>query len=88
VGKEKEAILEMLPYIRLGYISDSAEMNSVISSQGAICPVSKHNALCFLSLIVQSRYIFSGLTPETWGTLSLFYYIFSANLANCAFKQK
>ncbi|XP_078150504.1 rubisco methyltransferase family protein isoform X1 [Carex rostrata] len=40
VGREKEAILEMLPYIRLGYISDSAEMNSVISSQGATCPVS------------------------------------------------
>ncbi|KAJ1686168.1 hypothetical protein LUZ63_017558 [Rhynchospora breviuscula] len=40
VGREKEAILEMLPYIRLGYISDPAEMNSVISSQGATCPAS------------------------------------------------
>lgn len=48
MGREKEAILEMLPYIRLGYISDSAEMNSVISSQGATCPVSKQKALCLL----------------------------------------
>ncbi|KAJ3671456.1 hypothetical protein LUZ60_007535 [Juncus effusus] len=39
-GREKEAILEMLPYLRLGYISDPAEMNSVITSQGATCFVS------------------------------------------------
>ena len=30
----------MLPYIRLGYVSDPSEMQSVISSQGPICPVS------------------------------------------------
>ncbi|XP_008807527.1 ribulose-1,5 bisphosphate carboxylase/oxygenase large subunit N-methyltransferase, chloroplastic-like [Phoenix dactylifera] len=40
VGREKEAISEMLPYMRLGYVSDPAEMHSVISSQGPICPVS------------------------------------------------
>ncbi|OAY78829.1 Histone-lysine N-methyltransferase setd3 [Ananas comosus] len=40
VGREKEAISEMLPYLRLGYVSDPAEMHSVISSQGPICPVS------------------------------------------------
>ncbi|KAG1331334.1 putative ribulose-1,5 bisphosphate carboxylase/oxygenase large subunit N-methyltransferase, chloroplastic [Cocos nucifera] len=40
VGREKEAISEMLPYMRLGYVSDPAEMQSVISSQGPICPVS------------------------------------------------
>ncbi|XP_009392603.2 ribulose-1,5 bisphosphate carboxylase/oxygenase large subunit N-methyltransferase, chloroplastic [Musa acuminata AAA Group] len=40
VGREKEAISEMLPYLRLGYISDTAEMNSVISSQGPTCPLS------------------------------------------------
>lgn len=39
-GKEKEAISDMLPYLRLGYVSDPSEMESVISSQGPICPVS------------------------------------------------
>ncbi|XP_010250814.1 PREDICTED: histone-lysine N-methyltransferase setd3 isoform X2 [Nelumbo nucifera] len=39
-GKEKEAVSDMLPYIRLGYVSDPSEMQSVISSQGPICPVS------------------------------------------------
>lgn len=40
VGREKEAILDMLPYLRLGYVSDPSEMQSVISSQGPVCPVS------------------------------------------------
>ncbi|KAK8938189.1 hypothetical protein KSP40_PGU009489 [Platanthera guangdongensis] len=40
VGRESEAILDMLPYLRLGYVSDPSEMHSVISSQGPICPVS------------------------------------------------
>ncbi|VVA26746.1 PREDICTED: ribulose-1 [Prunus dulcis] len=40
VGKEKETVFEMLPYLRLGYVSDPSEMQSVISSQGPICPVS------------------------------------------------
>lgn len=40
VGKEKEAVWDMLPYLRLGYVSDPSEMQSVISSQGPICPVS------------------------------------------------
>ncbi|RWW02988.1 hypothetical protein BHE74_00011907 [Ensete ventricosum] len=44
VGREKEAISEMLPYLRLGYISDTAEMNSVISSQGPTCPVCPFNS--------------------------------------------
>lgn len=39
-GREKEAITDMLPYLRLGYVSDTSEMQSVISSQGPICPVS------------------------------------------------
>ncbi|KAK6913000.1 Rubisco LSMT, substrate-binding domain [Dillenia turbinata] len=39
-GKEKEAVSDMLPYLRLGYVSDPSEMQSVISSQGPICPVS------------------------------------------------
>lgn len=41
VGREKEAVLDMLPFLRLGYVSDHAEMQSVISSQGPICPVSQ-----------------------------------------------
>lgn len=40
VGKEKEAVSDMLPYLRLGYVSDPSEMQSVISSQGPICPAS------------------------------------------------
>ncbi|KAF5179197.1 Rubisco methyltransferase family protein [Thalictrum thalictroides] len=39
-GKEKEAVFDMLPYLRLGYVTDPSEMQSVISSQGPICPVS------------------------------------------------
>ncbi|KAM2107159.1 hypothetical protein ACFX1Q_024169 [Malus domestica] len=39
-GKEKETVFDMLPYLRLGYVSDPSEMQSVISSQGPICPVS------------------------------------------------
>ncbi|TYH99566.1 hypothetical protein ES332_A11G075300v1 [Gossypium tomentosum] len=33
-GKEKEAVFDMLPYLRLGYVSDPSEMQSVLSSQG------------------------------------------------------
>lgn len=40
VRKEREAVLDMLPYMRLGYVSDPSEMQSVLSSQGPICPVS------------------------------------------------
>ncbi|KAL9264663.1 hypothetical protein AKJ16_DCAP23312 [Drosera capensis] len=40
VGKEKEAVYDMLPYLRLGYVSDPSEMQSVVSSQGPVCPVS------------------------------------------------
>lgn len=40
VGREKEAILDILPFLRLGYVSDPSEMHSVVSSQGPICPVS------------------------------------------------
>ncbi|XP_076920837.1 uncharacterized protein LOC143582075 isoform X2 [Bidens hawaiensis] len=40
VGKERETILDMLPYMRLGYVSDPLEMESVICSQGPVCPVS------------------------------------------------
>lgn len=40
-GKEKEAVSDMLPYLRLGYVSDPSEMQSVISSEGPVCPVSR-----------------------------------------------
>lgn len=40
VGKEKDTILDMLPYLRLGYVTDPSEMNTVISSEGPICQVS------------------------------------------------
>ncbi|XP_034910774.1 uncharacterized protein [Populus alba] len=38
-GKEKEAVSDILPYLRLGYVSDPSEMQSVISSQGPVCPL-------------------------------------------------
>ncbi|CAN6969216.1 unnamed protein product [Brassica oleracea var. botrytis] len=40
VGKEREAVQDMLPYLRLGYMSDPAETQSVISSQGPVCSMS------------------------------------------------
>lgn len=40
VGREKETVSEMLPYLRLGYVSDPSEMQFVLSSQGPVCPVS------------------------------------------------
>ncbi|KAK9674319.1 hypothetical protein RND81_12G225700 [Saponaria officinalis] len=40
VGKEREAVADMLPYLRLGYVSDPSDMQSVITSEGPICPVS------------------------------------------------
>lgn len=52
MGREKEAISEMLPYMRLGYVSDPAEMQSVISSQGPICPVSPQNHLNLISFYI------------------------------------
>lgn len=39
-GKEKEVVSDMLPYLRLGYVSDPSEMETVISSLGPVCPVS------------------------------------------------
>lgn len=39
-GKEMEAVLDMLPYMRLANLSDPAEMESVSFAQGPVCPVS------------------------------------------------
>nr|CAB3459722.1 unnamed protein product [Digitaria exilis] len=49
VGKEKETVAEMLPYLRLGYISDPAEMQIILSSEGDTCPVG-HPFLMLLSI--------------------------------------
>ncbi|CAD6237762.1 unnamed protein product [Miscanthus lutarioriparius] len=40
VGKEKQTVAEMLSYLRLGYISDPDEMQSILSSEGDTCPLS------------------------------------------------
>lgn len=48
VGKEKETILDMLPYLRLGYLTNSSDMQSVISSQGPTCFVS----LCYFFIFL------------------------------------
>ncbi|XP_062203746.1 uncharacterized protein LOC133905945 isoform X3 [Phragmites australis] len=41
IGKERETVAEMLPYLRLGYISDPDEMQSILSSEGDTCPLSE-----------------------------------------------
>lgn len=53
-GKEKEAVLEMLPYLRLGNLSDPNEMESVNFAQGPVCPVSFHPLIM----------VYSGLMKE------------------------
>ncbi|KAE9608275.1 hypothetical protein Lal_00003431 [Lupinus albus] len=40
IGKEKEAVANMLPYLRLGYVSNPSKMQYIISSQGRVCPLS------------------------------------------------
>ncbi|RVW14171.1 hypothetical protein CK203_084879 [Vitis vinifera] len=40
VGKERESCFRHAPLSAIGYVSDPSEMQSVISSQGPICPVS------------------------------------------------
>lgn len=59
-GKEKEAVSEMLPYLRLGYVSDPTEMQSVISSQGPVCPVS-YIPICAYSFKYVSDIWFSSI---------------------------
>ncbi|KAF6148956.1 hypothetical protein GIB67_026701 [Kingdonia uniflora] len=59
-GKEKEAVFDMLPYLRLGYVSDASEMQSVISSQGPICLVSPCMERAVLDQL--SRYFSSRLS--------------------------
>ncbi|XP_035550678.1 uncharacterized protein LOC118349584 [Juglans regia] len=36
---KKKTVLDMLPYLHLGYVADPSEMQSDISSQGPICPL-------------------------------------------------
>ncbi|KAL3723005.1 hypothetical protein ACJRO7_035227 [Eucalyptus globulus] len=52
-GKEREAVWDMLPYLRLGYVSDPSDMQSVISSQGPICPVSPCTERAVLDQLVE-----------------------------------
>ena len=35
-----EAVLDMLPYMRLAHLSDPDEMDTVSFAQGPVCPVS------------------------------------------------
>lgn len=39
-GKEMEAVLDMLPYMRLAHLADPEEMETVSFAQGPVCPVS------------------------------------------------
>lgn len=56
MGKEKEAISDMLPYLRLGYVSDASEMQSIISSQGPLCHVSSSYSLIIISRLININY--------------------------------
>eukprot|EP00850_Spirogloea_muscicola_P015660 SM000122S25767 [mRNA] locus=s122:180611:184141:- [translate_table: standard] len=42
-GREREAVMDMLPYLRLGHVSDPEDMDSVGFAEGPICPVSPCN---------------------------------------------
>lgn len=39
-GKERETVLDMLPFLRLGHVSEDEDMQSVLSSEGPVCGVS------------------------------------------------
>lgn len=39
-GKERETVLDMLPFLRLGHVSEEEDMQSVLSSEGPVCGVS------------------------------------------------
>ncbi|XP_002986460.2 ribulose-1,5 bisphosphate carboxylase/oxygenase large subunit N-methyltransferase, chloroplastic [Selaginella moellendorffii] len=52
-GREKEAVLEMLPYLRLGHVSDPYHMESVFSAEGPTCPVSACNERAVLDQLAQ-----------------------------------
>ncbi|KAG0592877.1 hypothetical protein M758_1G278700 [Ceratodon purpureus] len=52
-GKEMEAVLDMLPYMRLAHLSDPAEMETVSFAQGPVCPVSACNERAVLDQLEQ-----------------------------------
>ncbi|KAH7296774.1 hypothetical protein KP509_26G038400 [Ceratopteris richardii] len=39
-GKERETVLNMLPYLRLGHVTEDEDMQSILSSEGPVCGVS------------------------------------------------
>lgn len=39
-GKERDSVLDMLPFLRLGHVSEDEDMQSVLSSEGPVCGVS------------------------------------------------
>lgn len=51
-GKEKEAVLDMLPYMRLAHLSDPAEMETVSFAQGPVCPVSSFDLFCLAKRVI------------------------------------
>lgn len=42
-GREREAVLDMLPYLRLAHVTDPQEVDSVTFAQGPVCGVSPAN---------------------------------------------
>ncbi|CAM6084507.1 unnamed protein product [Calypogeia fissa] len=51
-GKEKTALLEMLPYIRLGHVADPADMKCVGFAEGPICQLNPCNERAVLDQLV------------------------------------
>ncbi|XP_024387385.1 fructose-bisphosphate aldolase-lysine N-methyltransferase, chloroplastic [Physcomitrium patens] len=52
-GKEMEAVLDMLPYMRLAHLADPEEMETVSFAQGPVCPVSACNERAVLEQLEQ-----------------------------------
>lgn len=69
VGREKEAVSDMLPYLRLGYVTDPSEMQSVVSSQGPICPVSRLNRFLVHFLFWKIEFLNSLLIEDARSTI-------------------
>eukprot|EP00271_Cylindrocystis_brebissonii_P021839 TRINITY_DN8071_c1_g1_i1.p1 TRINITY_DN8071_c1_g1~~TRINITY_DN8071_c1_g1_i1.p1 ORF type:complete len:547 (-),score=89.83 TRINITY_DN8071_c1_g1_i1:824-2464(-) len=56
-GREKDAVVEMMPYLRLGNVTDPLEMESVSFAQGPVCGVSP----CIeIAVLVQLEEYFQG----------------------------
>lgn len=64
-GKEREALLDILPFLRLGHVSEPADMQSVLSSEGPVCTVSPCGERAVLEQLVSYFERRIGLYPTS-----------------------